>query len=332
MAVTRVGKNLITLTEELFSNKTSLSTLARRTQGKLGLNKIEDFERFSKACIKELFSLEWIPSRTDDRVGYIKMRPVAGEMIDMMDELRAVPLMRRHKLNKQQAMDVYKVIKRNLTLKRPRVIDFIISNANVSDRPVDVDIFGVWVDEICFKNKQASFNKEEKFEMFKNFTSIRRALKTKRPRAQTPETKEVDPAPTLEEVTSVIENTVEDQSDVVDSDIVEPGNEPDALNDKSTISIDVLDAIHSSIVNAKLVAGDVLDISEENMTVTITEFKGRVHEEDCATRYKEYVEHHLTFEVDGKVTKHVMTSKIKTNDDDSWSFDGAYDMSEVAAD
>ena len=78
-------------------------------------------------------------------------------------------------------------------------------------------------------------------------------------------------------------------------------------------------------------AGDVLDISEENMTVTITEFKGRVHEEDCATRYKEYVEHHLTFEVDGKVTKHVMTSKIKTNDDDSWSFDGAYDMSEVAS-
>ena len=329
MAVTRVGKNLITLTDELFSNKTSLSTLARRTQGKLGLNKIEDFERFSKACIKELFSLEWIPSRTDARVGYIKMRPVAGEMIDMMDELRAVPLMRRHKLNKQQAMDVYKVIKRNLTLKRPRVIDFIISNANVSDRPVDVDIFGVWVDEICFKTKQASFNKEEKFEMFKNFTSIRRALKTKRTRTQTPVIEEVDPAPTLEEVTSVIENTVEDQSDVGDSDIVEAG---DHLDDKSTISSDVLDAIYSNIVNSQLGAGDVLDIPEENMTVTITEFKGRMYEDGSTTQCKDYVEHHLTFEVDGKVTKHVMTSKIKTTGNHSWSFDGAYDMSEVAAD
>lgn len=325
MAVTRVGKNLITLTDELFSNKTSLSTLARRTQGKLGLNKIEDFERFSKACIKELFSLEWIPSRTDPRVGYIKMRPVAGEMIDMMDELRAVPLMRRHKLNKQQAMDVYKVIKRNLTLKRPRVIDFIISNANVSDRPVDVDIFGVWVDEICFKTNQASFNKEEKFEMFKNFTTIRRALKTKRARAQAPVAEEVDPAPTIEEVTSVIENTVEDQSDVKDSDVVEAGDQLYVLNDKSTISIDVLDAIHSAIVNSRLVAGNILDVPEENMTVTITEFKGHIHEED-------YVEHHLTFEVGGKVTKHIMTSKIKINDNDTWSFDGAYDMSEVEAD
>ena len=143
MAVTRVGKELISLRPGLFSNKDSLINLALRTQGRLGMNKIADYEAFSKVCLTDLFTLEWIPSRSDARVGYIKMRPVSSETITMMDELRAQPLMKRNKLHKEQAVRVYKTIKRDLVLKRPKVIDFIIANSNQPARPVDQDILKV---------------------------------------------------------------------------------------------------------------------------------------------------------------------------------------------
>lgn len=235
MAVTRVGKELISLRPELFAKKDSLITLAKRTQGRLGMNKIADFEAFSKVCLTDLFTLEWIPSRSDARVGYIKMRPTSSETITLMDELRAQPLMKRNKLHKDQAVRVYKTIKRDLVLKRPKVIDFIIANANLSDRPVDQDIFKVWVDDICMKQNRQLFSAEEKKVMFERFAAVRKALKN-RPRPA--------PAPKPEEVNSVIENTpisedVEDVIAVETCDKEQPDEQPTASQVEPAADVDV---------------------------------------------------------------------------------------------
>lgn len=205
MTVTRAGNELVSLKPEMFSDVEQLFKLAKRTGGKLGMHRKELYDSLNEVCIKTEVTLEWIPSKSDPNVGYIKMRPVSTEAIMLLDELRSSHYVRRYKLSTEQAIRLFKVTKRNLIMKRNKVLDFAVANCTREDRPLDKEIFRVWVEDMTIKQKSPRLSNEEKDAIFENLAAIRRALKKQRP---------VRKAPAASEVNIVIENTVTDKPEM----------------------------------------------------------------------------------------------------------------------
>jgi hypothetical protein len=143
--------NLPRLTKSNVSDLKLLSDYATETLGLLGLYEEKDFKTLTEAMTTELWTLQWLPSRTDSRVGRIKLRPNSDEATRILNKARANRVIKRHKwLRMPFAIRFVNAVKRHPHGQMESVQDFLLRNyrhaegAAICDNP---RLFKVWVTE-----------------------------------------------------------------------------------------------------------------------------------------------------------------------------------------